>query len=393
MVIEGCDEYAPNDRSAIYIAFASFFLWWAIHLLLETYCNMGPVIRRTISLQEMQEHVDSANKRQRKKQARDDHIVHIIDNIDLFDTKKKQVSTPTLNAGASGTPVPKGDSFDINNINTKSTSHVKDKSSNVFLKLTKSLDDENQYRIRQSAAFLFTKVIFRIILLFLSVIALMAYPTFLVDHFWRLDGCTTYLRWLQYAAALIASEYSWECAMLAPYASVSSAIYIHHWFTILAGVNIIFGLYSPLATNYGIMHIAMNITAPLCGAFRFQYASTMPNATRNLAKIATMWMSFLIIMSWITSIIIVSRAFTLGFDNHHVPLWSIIMYLITMIGWGYDDFYCIQTYWEWGHEKYEDANFDMNKLAKLATGRVSNVKTVHDLRRHLSDVMEEPKKR
>eukprot|EP01084_Bolivina_argentea_P207814 354496_1 len=350
MTIEGCDSYNPNDRTAIYVLTVSYFLWWAIHEFLETYCNMGPIIRRTVSLQEMQEHIDSANERKQKKEEIDKHVTELIDNIDLFDPKTKTQSLSSEDQAGSATMI------------SEPPNIKKFKSTNVFLRMTKSLDDDNTYRIKQSAAFLFTKVIFRSSLLLLSVIALIANPSFVVDHFWNLDGCTTYIYFLQYAAALIASEYAWECSMLAPYANVDKAIYLHHWFTILAAANILFGLYSPLATNYGILHIALNVTSPLCGSFRFQYADKLPDITRRICKFASIWMIVMIIVSWFTTGIIIYRAIVLGFDNHHVPLWSIVMYLITMLGWGYDDYHVVQTYWQWGHEQYEDADFDMNKL-------------------------------
>eukprot|EP01084_Bolivina_argentea_P283135 484824_1 len=356
--MEGCDNYHPNDRTAFYVLMGSYFAWWTIHLILKTYCNTGPQIRRTVSLQEMQEHVDAANRRQRIKSQRDDHIVNIIDNLDLFDTNR-----------ARGTQ-------EKQHRSTEAKKYESTQSSNVFNKLTKSLDSENRYRIRRGSALLFTKVIFTTSLLLLSIVGLIANPSFLVEHFWNLNSCTRYANFLQYAAALIASAHAWECSTLSIYASVHKAIYVNHWVTVFAATNILFGLYSPIATNYGILHIALNIPAPLCGAFRFQCANMYPNVTRRMCKFATVWTIILIIISWITSLIIVSRAFMLGFDEHNISIWSTIMYIVAMIGWGYDDFHALQKYWQWGHEKYEDADFDMNQLEKLATGRIGDVSYV-----------------
>eukprot|EP01084_Bolivina_argentea_P112821 201174_1 len=107
MVTTDCPGYDPADRSAWYIAMTSFFIWWAFQLFLEKYCNMAPVIRRTVSLREIEEHIQSAEEREQKKEEREDHLEDLImnslgpnagfsenDEKDEKDEKEVELATP-----------------------------------------------------------------------------------------------------------------------------------------------------------------------------------------------------------------------------------------------------------------------------------------------------------
>eukprot|EP01084_Bolivina_argentea_P243830 408661_1 len=367
--IDGCPDY-PQDRSSIYIIVGSIFIWWGLHLCLEKYCNMSVLIRRTASLQEIQSHLDSVAHREKKKKETHEHLESIIMEMGkkaLEDTKNDESKIQNEKKNETNS--------DTNDTNVNKLKHVGSK--NILMKLTKSLDADNRFRIRTRGSMFFVKVLFRFLLFMMGLLGALIKLSFIKAHFWDLDHCTTYLPYLQYAASLILSFYCWECGMLAMYHKVKAEVYAHHWCTIIAASNIIYGLYSPLATLYGILIISFNPFYDWAGAFRFQYAWKYPSFTRKMLKFGAFWFLFVLILCWIFSIIIIYRCFAIGFGNHHISEWSIVLYLFMSIAWGYDDIELIKTYYAWSLENYEDAKFDMDYLKRLSSGRQSNIPPIY----------------
>ena len=286
-----CNGNEVKNIGQVYVISVSLFFWWALHRILEKYANMAPVIKSTASLERLQNHIDNQKVATQRKQ---NGIINATDAA--LKPKKNPVTHHQHLAQSPIQNIMKQLSATVLGHNETDNSESEQlQSSKILMKLTKSIDKENKYRIKQRASMIFTLFAFRLILFFVSISGLIATPDFIRAQFWDLEECSVYNEWLQYGSALCVSAYGWECAMLSSYAHVDAIVYVHHWLTVLAACNIMYGIYSPLAANYALFHLAFNPVVKFCTAFRFEYSNKYPEFTRKLCRFSVIYTSTILV--------------------------------------------------------------------------------------------------
>jgi len=185
-----------------------------------------------------------------------------------------------------------------------------------------------------------------------------------LDHFVRLKPESTYFPPYQHVNACIIAFYLWELAANR-YGKITWSIIVHHWLTIAAAMQILFGSYSPFATWYGFTIIAMTFPVDLSLAVRATVSNRYPEQTRLAFTISFYWWSFCLLLNLSGQIFIITNALLPRNFNGPIPVYNVVLMVFAMLGWVYDDYQVLATLRDFATHDYADAEI----LEKKETSR------------------------
>eukprot|EP01084_Bolivina_argentea_P015550 29140_1 len=303
------------------------FVFWTLNKVMVYKCGMYPVIKQTKDLLHPDENEQNTNMNNNVERG-----VIITDNC----TNQMIELTPHGN----------------NAVTTgKQAALTSDQI--LTLKLSKRLDKNNEFRIRQRGQIYFTKTIFIICLFILFVFILFDHPKWYIDFFWNLDKCSVHYIYLKYIMILTIAYYFWETIMLEIYYNNQKSTYLHHWLSIFAGSFILYGLYWPFAVAHLLFGVAFAGIMIFGFGVRYNYCEKYPELTRIIMNISFINYVICLISVICSDIFILVRLFNIGYGDDTIPLHSAIIAIIFTICWLYDDYQLLKTLNKWKHESYE----------------------------------------
>jgi hypothetical protein len=140
---------------------------------------------------------------------------------------------------------------------------------------------------------------------------------------------------------------------------------VHHWLTIAAAMQILFGSYSPFATWYGFTIIAMTFPVDLSLAVRATVSNRYPEQTRRAFTISFYWLSVCLLLNLSGQIFLITNALLPRNFNGPIPVYNVVLMVFAMLGWMYDDFQLLATLRDFATHNYADAEI----LEKKETSR------------------------
>eukprot|EP01083_Nonionella_stella_P086722 241098_1 len=297
-----------NVETFVLIFGALFFSYWALHKILVRVFKMESVIRTTSSLQSINRSATSSATTSK--------------NIDIPEIDIHRAMTHTLS-----------------------------------LQLSKRLDKNNEFRIRQKGSIWFVKTMIWFAGLFcLFIVIAFDNPSWYADTFWHLNRCSVNYIYVKYQCIVVASYYCWELVMIEIYYKNSAPLYLHHWLSVVAAIYLLIGGYSPFVTNHG-MNIALIWVVTFILGFRYNYCESYPNITRLLVYFCYIYYVFLVLFTTAVDILLVVRLCMIGFGDDTMPMHSAIASVLCVVAWTYDDYLLIQTLNKWRSITYENMSF------------------------------------
>ena len=220
-------------------------------------------------------------------------------------------------------------------------------------RLTKSMDSKGNYRMQTRASVYFVKSIYCFLGLMSFLITFCSNEWF-VDHFINLKQETTHNMPYLYVVACTVGFYSWEVASNR-YGKLEWSILIHHWFTVGITMAILFGVYSPFATWYGFCMVFMVFPVYFSLGFRAQFSYKYPELTRNIFLFCYYWYIICIVINLMGQSCIILNSLIWHF-NKPIHIGFIVVMLILMAAWLYDDILLLKTLKAFSLLNYEDAD-------------------------------------
>eukprot|EP01084_Bolivina_argentea_P089608 161655_1 len=223
-------------------------------------------------------------------------------------------------------------------------------------RITKKLDIQGRFRITTRGTIYYIKGVWSLIMLFVSMYVFLRYPDWFIDHFIKIEPKTVSLSWYQHISASITTFYAWE-TVTNRYGRLNYSILFHHWLTVMASLLILLGVYTPFATWYGFTQVACLFSINLVMGIRATVSNKYPHTTRKLFTCSVWWTIITVIFNFSGQIWLL----IMGFSTARISYYSCVFMIITMIGWGYDDYELVKALHDFSTHNYEDAQLYAKK--------------------------------
>eukprot|EP01084_Bolivina_argentea_P230172 388282_1 len=233
-------------------------------------------------------------------------------------------------------------------------------------RLTRTLDKKGVYRIQTRGSIYFIKFIWNFLLFLTSCTVLCVNPQWYYLHFIKLDSTTVDFLPYQHIAASILAFYSWEVSANR-YGKLSWSVLVHHWLTSIAALFILMGAYTPFSTWYGFTGIAMAWPNGIAFGLRATFSHKYPKLTRKMFKLTYYWYIGVIILNLSGQLFLITNGILTG----SIHIGALILTMITLIGWLYDDINLMKALLAFSKHNYEDGNiFEHSELSRPIGGRL-----------------------
>eukprot|EP01083_Nonionella_stella_P086721 241096_1 len=340
-----------NVETFVLVFGALFFFYWTLHKILVSLFNMQPVIRTTSSLRSLpNQSTTNANVALSNQPTTNANVALSHQSTTNANVALSNQSTANANVVLSN------ESIEITVINhtLKNMPEIDScVSATLALQLSKRLDKNNEFRIRQKGSILFVKSIVLFLGLF-CIFVLIAFdnPSWFLDTFWHLNRCSVNYIYVKYQCIVVASFYCWEVAMRELYYKNGVVIYLHHWLSVAGAIYLLIGGYSPFVANHAI-NIALYWVVPFVMGFRYNYCELYPNITQILVHFCYVFFVILVIFTTVIDILLFVRLCIVGFGGDTMPMYSAIASIVFVAAWTLDDYLLIQTLKKWRLISYE----------------------------------------
>lgn len=279
------------SQSSLLIFFCTFFIWWLLHIVIERYFNLSPIILPKKVIQQ-----------------KDNELKLRFNN-----------------------------------------------SSNIYMRTSKSIDEDGEYRIQQKASLHYIKCIVSLVLVaiaispFFNELPFESYKRLFIE----LDASAIQLPFVQAAAAIMLSWYLFETVMLSQYYKIQWSVILHHWLTSMAALLILLGYFKPAALVYGFFMVAMVFPVSFIVAFRTHFGVRFPNAVQKTHKAVSNYYVFLLILCLFFEGLLLWNGIQKGV---HDALY-IGAIILSCIAWCYDDLKLSKSLKEASTRNYKDLDF------------------------------------
>ena len=221
---------------------------------------------------------------------------------------------------------------------------------NLHQIMSRRLDKNNKFRIKVSPAPWYLKSFFAVIIFLFGLFSLIFDPEWWYDHYIIMDPSSVYYTWLQHASAVLVCFYIWDGIMLSQYGTFQTATYIHHWFSVFAGLIVIMGRYNPHAVWYATFGIGFAGLVPFTIGIRIQYSKRYPHFTRKLCIFTKYFYGISTFINITGQIFLVINGQIRGV----MPPFLAMIMVLGIFGWLNDDRNLIHALNEYSTQNYQD---------------------------------------
>ena len=222
-------------------------------------------------------------------------------------------------------------------------------------RLTKSIDENLQYRIQIRSAVEFTKTIYNVFLCFSCSSLIIAYPDWAWEYFIELNGDAAHFEPILHLGAMVAGFYCWVVATNR-YSKMSWPTLLHHWLSVIMATALAMEMYIPFAWWYAFTGSSMAFPMSIMLGFRTQYSFQYPEFTRKGLVMAKWWYVFIMTLNLLGQIFLILNT-VLYHYNESIHLSMIIVVIICFCCFLYDDYFLLRALHAFSQQQYELADF------------------------------------
>eukprot|EP01084_Bolivina_argentea_P089609 161657_1 len=211
------------------------------------------------------------------------------------------------------------------------------------------------YRIQTRGTMYYIRFLWSGVMFVVAMTTILTNQEWFKNHFIYLKSDTVYLHSYQHVTAAIIAFYIFELSANR-YGKITWSIIIHHWLTIIAAMQIIWGFYTPFATWYGFTIISCTFPVDFALGLRATYSNKYPEITKMGFKISFYWWLICLITNMCGQIFLIINALLPHNYNTSIHISSIIIMFFAICGWLYDDYQVLATLRDFATHDYADAD-------------------------------------
>eukprot|EP01083_Nonionella_stella_P136927 416793_1 len=235
----------------------------------------------------------------------------------------------------------------------------------LIRKLSHTIDSTGKYRMKTRSTKYWVRCVtqFGIIVYFWIVIAFQR--ALFMRYFVDFDRTAADHHTMHIFAGMGFAIYVWDILFIDVYIKKDWMLIIHHVNSIIWCIVMMNGVYVPFAMGYGIPMVAFDSITLFIQGFRCEYHDLYPELTRQMSSFLCISFVLQIILNMVGQAYLIIYGL---FVMQAMPIYSGVLYIISMCCFIYTDFQILQTFKSYTVQKYENMNW--NLLLSNDSGRM-----------------------